>query len=395
MHIVMLGDYPRSPNKIGGGVEAVVLYLTQALQRYPDLKLDVVTLSGRGTHKRTVRHENVTVHYLPRVRLPGPLSVQGNTRQMRAEILRLKPDLVHAHIAGEYAIAAAETGLPWVLTPHGIRFLEASLWPDFLNRTYRGWLTKREEIRVVRRAKHMISISPFIQSTFSRHIKGKVYDIENPIPEAFFKLPQHRQPGQLLFVGRFTPRKAVHVLLRAFAGLHRQMPEATLRLAGRSVFKKVPPSHYQGLKQFVADAGLEGAVSFLGELDEPTLLKEYSNCSALVLSSILETAPMVIMQAMAAGRAVVSTDAGGVRYLVEHGETGFIVPPNDEQALADALYQVLSDEARLQAMGRRAKEVAELRFHVNVVAARTRDVYYSILGQIPPPKSYVNSATTE
>lgn len=384
MHVVMVGDYPKSPHQVRGGVEAVVLYLTQALQRHPDLKLDVITLAGRGTQKRTVHHENVTVHYLPRVRLPGRLSVLGNIRQLRTEMLCLKPDLVHAHIAGEYAIAAAETGLPWVLTLHGIRFLEASLRPDFRNRVYRGWFIKREEFRVVRRAKHIISISPFVQATFDGHIQGKVYNIENPIAEAFFKLPRHRQPGQLLFVGRLIPRKAVHILLRAFAELYRQMPEATLRLAGGSVYANELRSYHQELKQFVAKADLEGAVSFLGELDEPTLLEEYSNCSALVLASILETAPMAIMQAMATGKAVVSTDAGGVRYLVEHGETGLIVPPSDERALAEALYQILSDEAKLQAMGCRGKEVAKQRFRANVVAARTREVYYNILGQTPP-----------
>jgi glycosyltransferase involved in cell wall biosynthesis len=88
---------------------------------------------------------------------------------------------------------------------------------------------------------------------------------------------------------------------------------------------------------------------------------------------------MAVMQAMAAGKAVVSTDAGGVRYLVEHGQSGLVVPPNDEEALADALYQVMNSEAKLEAMGRRGREIARQRFHTDVVAAKTRDVYYRIL----------------
>ncbi len=385
MHVVMAGDYPANPNQIVHGVEAVITYLIRALQDYPDLKLDVITLDRRRTiGRQTVKRGNLTVHYLPPGELPGYLSALGSISRIRAEMIRLKPDLIHVQVANEYAEAAAGAGFPWVLTLHGIRFLEVGLWHGFLDKTYRGWFVKREERRAIKRAKHIISISPFIQSTFEGQIQGHIYNIENPIAGAFFKVSQNGKPGQLLFAGQLIPRKGVHVLLRAFAELQRRMPEATLRLAGAGGSPNERATYPQQLKQFVADAGLEKSVAFLGRLNEPSLLEEYSNCSAVVLSSIVETAPMVIMQAMAAGKAVVSTDAGGARYLVEHGQTGLIVPPNDEQALAEALYQLLSNEAKLKAMGLQAKEVAKQRFHAQVVAAQTRDVYYKVLGQIPP-----------
>lgn len=385
MHVVMLGDYPGSPDKVAGGVEAVVFYMLQTLQKYPDLKLDVVTLSKRGSEPRTVPYGNITVHYLPRVNLPSRLSFYGNIRQMRDKILSLKPDLVHPHIAGEYAEAAAEAGLPWVLTLHGIRYLEAGLRPGLLNR-YRGWFIKKEEFHAVKRAKHIISISPFVQETFNGQIMGQVYNIENPISESFFELPQDEgKPGQLLFAGRIIRRKGVHTLLRAFAILHRRLPQATLRLAGGGTHSRAYSETYYGeLTRYVAEAGLEEAVTFLGELDEPSILREYEDCSALVLSSILETASMVILQAMAAGKPVVSTDAGGSRYLVDHGKTGLIVPLNDEQALAEALYQVLSDEAKMREMGRQGKVLALKRFHAEAVAAQTREVYYNVLQETPP-----------
>jgi glycosyltransferase involved in cell wall biosynthesis len=83
----------------------------------------------------------------------------------------------------------------------------------------------------------------------------------------------------------------------------------------------------------------------LGNLDDDALLEEYATCSALVLSSKVETAPMAIMQAMAAGKAVVSTNAGGARYLVQEGKTGFIVPVEDCGALARALLRLLMTKA--------------------------------------------------
>lgn len=379
MRVVMAGDYPPDPNQISGGVQAVVCYLTQALQDYPDIELELVTLGKRGTPRQTVRHDQVTVHYLPSARWPSYLSTLANIRQLRLEMKRLAPDLIHAQVAGEYAAAAAGTGLPWVLTLHGIRFLEVDLWPDFKSRFYRGWFIKQEERWAVRRAKHVISISPFIQSTFNGQIRGRVYDIENPIDNAFFNVVPHRKPGQLLFIGRLIPRKGVHTLLQAFAQLHQQMPQARLRIAGGSNFSNEPGHYPHQLKQFIAENGLQNAVIFLGELDKTALLKEYAHCSALVLSSVVETAPMVIMEAMAAGQPVVSTDVGGARYLVEHGQSGLIVPTDNPLALGEALYQVLSDEATLETMGHRAREIARQRFHAQVVAARTREIYCRIL----------------
>jgi len=391
----MAGDYPADPTTISGGVEAVVLNLAHALQQYPDLKLDLVTLDRQETTRRIEKHENVTVHYLPSATLPSYLSTLANIRQIRTEMMRLEPDLIHAQVAGEFAEAAAGTGLPWVLTLHGIRFLEVDLWEGFLNKVYRGWFIKRTERRAVKRAQHIISISPFIQATFKGQIRGNVYDIENPIDEAYFQVRQNSQSSQLLFVGRLIPRKGVYTLLRAFALLHRRMPNATLRLAGGEAFSNESRTYPKQLRAFVAEAGLQESVTFLGALDKSALMEEYSNCSALVLSSVLETAPMVIMEAMAAGRAVVSTDAGGARYLVEQGQTGLVVPSEDEEALGEALYQVLCDEDKLQAMGHRAREVAIQRFHAKAVAAQTREVYYHILGKRPLSRYCVKEASGE
>lgn len=377
MHIVMVGDYPREPENISGGVEAVIFYLTKALQQFDDLKVSVVSLDRWGFGGQTVFHENIPANFLPQVRLPSRLSFYGNIRQMREKILSLQPDLIHAHIAGQYAEAAEKTSLPWVLTLHGIRFLEAALWQSFMSKVVRRRFIKKEELRSVRSAKHVISISPFIQQTFKRNLTGKIYNIDNPVDDAFFKLEQKSEPGRIFFVGRLIVRKGVHTLLQAFANLYKRYPEVTLRLAGGGISSNDSNDYRNKLKQFVADSNLDGVVTFLGEIDRAALLEEYSKCSVFVLSSILETAPVVIMEAMAAGKAVVSTDAGGARYLVEHGKSGFIVPTNNVDALAEALYQIFHID--LQQFGQMSRKIALERFHAKVVARRTRDVYLNIL----------------
>lgn len=378
MHVVCVGDYPQAWHQIGGGVEAVVLYLTQALQQQPDLQIEVVTLARRGQDARTEQQGGVTVHYLPASTAPSRFSVVANIRQLRATITRLQPDLVHAHIASEYGWAAATSGRPWVLTLHGIRHLEAALQPGLRNR-YRQWFTKQDELRLVRQAPQLIAISPFVQTVFARQIQGQVHLIENPVAAAFFTLPAQPQRHQLLYAGRLIPRKDILTLLRAFALVRQHLPTATLRLAGGNVGQYDQGRYQQQIRDLIDQADLRQAVCFLGELDETALLAEYAACQALVLASTLETAPMVIMQAMAAGKPVVSTDAGGVRYLVEQGQTGYVTPIGDSKALAKAILQTLQCEESLTVMGQRAKAAAEQRFRAEVVAAQTRQVYETML----------------
>ena len=88
---------------------------------------------------------------------------------------------------------------------------------------------------------------------------------------------------------------------------------------------------------------------------------------------------MVIMQAMASEKPVVSTDAGGVRYLVEDGKTGYIVPTGNVDKLAQSLLKVLANEGRSREMGVKAKKLAVSRFSAHEVARQTHEVYRSIL----------------
>jgi glycosyltransferase involved in cell wall biosynthesis len=355
-------------------VEAVVLYLSQALQCFPDLKVSVVTLDHWGTGKHSTKHGQVAVHYVPMSTLPSRLSLVDNTLHLRDQIAELKPDVVHAHGTSEFAFAAAKSGSPWIRTLHGMRHQELALRPGWINR-YRAWMVEKDERSIVSKAKFVISISPHVQAVFGDRITNKVFTIENPIAEAFFQLPNRGRKGHILFAGRLIPRKDIITLVRAFADVKAKAPDATLWLAGEGNVAGEPSPYYLEVRRLVTETKLEGSIRFLGNLDDAALLQEYAACSALVLSSKVETAPMAIMQAMAAGKPVVSTDAGGARYLVEEGKTGFIVPIEDSKAMASALIRLLADEEMAEAMGCCAKAQAEQRFRASVVAAQTKAVY--------------------
>lgn len=373
MRIVMMGDYPRDPTHVGGGVEAITHNLLRGLQEFGDLDLHMATLRSDVT-EGVASHNGVTVHYItPNYRRNALTFDSYHGRLLRQKLAALQPDVIHVHINGTYALAAARSGFPFVLSVHGIRRREMALRRGWRNQLYRRWIVTYQEWASVRAAKHVIASSPpYVRKEFGRIIRGAIHDIENPVKAPFFAVERQEQAGRILYAGHIRVRKGILELLQAVDLVRRQVPDVQVRLAGRT---DVEPPYLERVLAYIHDRGLDDCVHVLGPLDEPTLLEEYARCALLVLPSSQETAPMVIEQAMAARVPVVATRVGGVDYQVDHGRTGFVVEFGDVKGLADAMARLLADAELRTRMGRAGRIEADRRFRVEVVARQTREVY--------------------
>jgi glycosyltransferase involved in cell wall biosynthesis len=158
-----------------------------------------------------------------------------------------------------------------------------------------------------------------------------------------------REPGYLLFVGRLRVRKGVEVLLEALAQLAGEGQEARLLVAGDG-------EHRQALEIVVQKLGLDSRVEFLGRLSRGQVREALVGAAALVVPSLYEGMPLVILEAMEASVPVVASAVSGIPEVVQDGETGWLVPPESPGDLARALGQVLQkpEQARERgAAGRR------------------------------------------
>ncbi|MGC8839709.1 MAG: glycosyltransferase, partial [Anaerolineae bacterium] len=108
------------------------------------------------------------------------------------------------------------------------------------------------------------------------------------------------------------------------------------------------------------------------------MVRAYEECGAVLLSSRQETAPGILCEAMAAGRPAVATAVGGVPDMVADGETGFVVPPGDPEALAERISRLLKDEALRHRMGAAARERALARWWPPRVAEQYRALYWEV-----------------
>ena len=178
------------------------------------------------------------------------------------------------------------------------------------------------------------------------------------------------EEGEFLWLGvsNLRPIKDVPGMIRGFAAAHRVHPRSRLRLAGAG---EPDPAIEGALEEAALDPGV---LELLGERrDVPRLLDA---ADALVLSSRHEGLPNVVLEALTAGKPVVSTDVGGVRELVEHGVSGYVVPARDPRALGQAMRRLMDlDPAARQAMGRAGQDRVRQRFDLERVTDRWEQLF--------------------
>jgi glycosyltransferase involved in cell wall biosynthesis len=120
---------------------------------------------------------------------------------------------------------------------------------------------------------------------------------------------------------------------------------------------------------------LADQIEFTGALPSDRVAEKYADCDVVVLPSFSEGVPVVLMEAMAAGRAVVATRVGGVPELVEHGRSGFLVSPGDAQQLAEAVERLAEDSPLIEQMGRYGVEAVRKGFDVEVSARQLQAMF--------------------
>jgi len=376
LRIALLGDYPLTPERISGGVEYVLHSLAGELAKAEDLDVHVVTLRRDVPERQVRRVAGVTAHYLrPVYRFANITLHLINKLKLGRELAAIRPDVIHAHIAGTYGEVAHRSGRPYVLTPHGIRHREPTPGASWFTQAVRQPLIRHNERQSVRAARHLTAISPYVIREFGADVRGQVHFIENPTNHLFFEAPDCTQPGQILFAGYLEERKSVSHVIEALALLRERVPSAHLILLGQPRVA----AFGEHLRRLVKQSGLEERVTFAGLVGERGVAEALSRCAVLALPSRQETAPTIIQQAMAAGKPVVATRVGGIPDLVADGRTGLLVDYDDRPALAEALAQILQNPMRGKQMGQAGRAEAEKRFRVSVVAAKTRAVYEQLV----------------
>lgn len=273
-------------------------------------------------------------------------------------------DIVHAAsngLAGLLGLAAAwRSGTPMVLSEHGVYLRERYL--AHRDTSY-GWPVKSALLRLNRAITQVVYAEADViapGNVYNRRWQlrggadpGVIRTVYNGV-DPFKYLPAGPEPEEptIVYVGRIDPLKDLVTLLRGFAIVRNEVPDARLRIFG--VPAPTRQDYLIRCQHLLVDLGLVGSAAFEGRA--PSAQQAYAAAQIVALTSISEGFPYTVLEAMSSGRATVSTDVGGVREAV--GDAGAVVPARDPSALAAACVRLLRDP------GLRARSAAASRERV-------------------------------
>ncbi|MFZ5818723.1 MAG: glycosyltransferase family 4 protein [Chloroflexota bacterium] len=258
-----------------------------------------------------------------------------------ALIRRFRPDLLHVHFAlpaGALAWAlSALTGLPYALTAH-LGDVPGGV-PEKTDRWFRWLLPFTPPIW--RRASRVAAVSHYTRQLALRHYPVEIEVIYNGV-DVLDNKPAAREPGSqpcIVFAGRFVPQKDPLQIVRALAGL-RDLDWQCVLLGDGELFETV--------KQSIHAEGLDGRFTLTGWVTPEEVLAWFAKSDILFMPSFSEGLPVVGVQALASGLAVVASHIGGFLDIVDEGQNGFLAPPGDQAGFAGALRKLLTDPSLLR-----------------------------------------------
>jgi len=255
-------------------------------------------------------------------------------------IRRYSIDLVHAHWIipqGLAAMICSKTrNLPFVITSHvaDVQVFSSGLLP-------------RPLLKILLSGADVVTTnSTFTKNEIEILIKipcpCKVIPMGVYIPKDAGKPVPEPDAPVILFVGRLIPWKGVDILIRAMTLVIRKEPYVRLVIVGEGPER-------MSLEYLVKQLGIENNVIFTGRIDDRSLSNQYSHASVLVLPSrksrgmVMEGLGMVLLEAMSRNIPVIGTNVGGIPDIIDDGKNGFLVPPDDEKALAEKILQIVSN----------------------------------------------------
>jgi glycosyltransferase involved in cell wall biosynthesis len=337
-------------------------------------------VAARRVDLREPPPENVRLHVLEPRRASAPLGrlqFMAALRRLYRRLERQAPfDVAHQlnPVDAGISLALAGRGVPLVLGPY------VPDWPDFPKPG--GRLARPAVVRVnrmisaaqQRRASTLILSTPAAASRLA--VDGaRTREVSYGIDERAW-VPAAETAGQdVLFLANLEVRKGIHVVLDAFERVAPRLPAARLLIAGQG-------PELEAVRRRVATTPALDRVELLGHVPREAVRGVMQRSDLYCLPSFDEPFGMTALEAMACGKPVVATAAGGLAHLVPD-EGGRKVPPRDPAALADALHELLVDTDRRRAMGRHNRELVERRYTWARVVDRLEQAYEEAMRAAP------------
>ena len=370
--MVTPGYYP-----IKGGTETVVRNLSILLNKN-DVHTDVMTFNmdkkwnpkWRG---KVEENEEITVfkipglNWLPIVHSPR-ITLGFNLIPGRFTNLLKWYDIIHFHEADfSFPLFSFHIRKPKILHLHGIDV-------DFLKRYHLS--------RFI--LKHVADLYISISKQMRKDLtdlgipREKIAYLPNGVDVKMFCPKKEKEDNLILFVGRITSGKGLHVLLKSLRYLKESIHLVIIGPADWDL-----PYYQNVFNTSIKRINREGKhkITYLGALNQADIVEWYQKASVFVLPSFSEAFPVVVLEALSCETPVVATAVGGIPEVVRNHENGILVPPNNPLKLAEAIQYLIDNKDIRIRMGRKGRKRVIRNFSLEVTAKKLCNIYQSALNR--------------
>lgn len=361
-------EYDKPKPYFGTAPEA----LLQGFALWPDVEVHVVCCIQKPMASPEKLAPNIWYHTLPVPKM-GWLRTgyQGCIRATRRKVRELQPDIVHGQgTERDCALAAIFTGFPNVLTIHGNMRLIAGVnksRPFTFN-----WLAARLEAFTLPRSMGVVCITRYTEQAVA-DLARCTWVVPNAVDASFFEIVRKPiEPKTILCVGHISVRKNQNRFIEAL--------DPIAAAAGFNVlFLGAASERGDYARKFFELVETRAWCRYGGMINRDQLKRHLAEATALVLPSLEDNCPMVVLEAMAAGVPVAAARVGGVPELIDDARTGLLLDPLQSASIAGALQRLISEPAFASRLAAEAKREAQNRFHPREIAARHLEIYGEVI----------------
>ena len=360
-----------------GGAETLLVNLLPELQRQGD-EVTLAVMRGPFDLRPALEAQGVRVVVLA---ARHRWNLLGAARELASLVRSGGHAVVHAHLYFPAVIVALSRRLGLSRAAHVVSFHNLAYAPG-VNKPgaglrWRRWLAAS---LYPRGFDAWLAVSAAVASHYQQALGLRGVEVlHNPIPKALSDrpgaAPADPAPASgvfsVLVPGRLVREKGHADFLQALAQLRSAGRALSVTFAGHGPLR-------EALSQSLRETGLGDGVSITGILPHAQLLDAMAAADLVVVPSRFEGFGLTALEGMALGRPVIATTAGGLPEVIEHGVSGWLVPPQDPTQLAQAIARLMDDAPLRQRLGDAGRARALERFSLPVLTARLRDIYHRV-----------------
>ena len=374
--LIVIPEFPVKMGNIKGGVNSALYNLLKGLSD-KDVTIRVLSFNREIPEPILLNYsKNIAIHFIPEGKLPHFFNYcfKGSAA-IKKHIREFNPLIVHYAMSG-YILLTKMFGLlntVQMVTIHGVPFSEARQQINIKGKLvyYTNGI-----VELLFKPVSTIHISKYSSAQYRNKKKYKPTIIANAINPDYFKIPfKNNTSNKLLYAGSIEANKNILFILKALRLLIDKGLFFSLQVLGDFT----NDGYKEDVLAFIKNNNLEEYITMYGWVSQEKLKEVMAQSDILIVSSKQETLPMVIAEAMSAGKVVVCATVGGIPEMVHHGEDGFLFNTFAVENVLPVLEKLYNNNTLIQQIQTNARKKAIKTYHCDIVAQKTISFYQSLL----------------